>query len=96
MSQKAPYRFRLYIAGEAQNSTQAVANLNAMCREHLPDRHTIEIVDVFKQPERALKESIFMTPTLVKMGPLPVRRIIGTLSQTQPVLQALGLGTPGV
>jgi circadian clock protein KaiB len=95
MRQLAPYRFRLYIAGDAQNSTQAVANLQAICREHLPDRHSIEIVDVFRQPERALKESVFMTPTLVKLGPHPVRRIIGTLSQTQPVLQALGLGTLG-
>jgi circadian clock protein KaiB len=93
MSGHTPYRFRLYIAGDAQNSTQAVANLNALCREYLPGRYSIEIVDVFRQPERALTESVFMTPTLVKLGPLPVRRIIGTLSQTQPVLQALGLGT---
>jgi len=93
MSRHAPYRFRLYVAGDAQNSVQAVANLNALCREHLPNRHTIEIVDVFRQPERALTDSIFMTPTLVKLGPLPVQRIIGTLNQTQPVLDALGLGS---
>jgi circadian clock protein KaiB len=93
MTRYAPYRFRLYVAGDAQNSVQAVANLNALCREHLPNRHTIEIVDVFRQPERALTDSIFMTPTLVKLGPLPVQRIIGTLNQTQTVLDALGLGT---
>jgi circadian clock protein KaiB len=96
MSRGPLYRFRLYVAGDAQNSAQAIANLDALCREHLPDRHTIEIVDVFRQPERALAESIFMTPTLVKLAPHPVRTIVGTLSQTQPVLHALGLGALSV
>jgi circadian clock protein KaiB len=96
MSRRALYRFRLYIAGDAQNSAQAAANLKAICREHLPNQHTIEIVDVFLEPERALAESIFMTPTLIKLGPHPIRRIVGTLSQTQPVLHALGLGTLSV
>jgi circadian clock protein KaiB len=92
MSRGAVYKFRLYVAGDAQNSAQAVANLNALCRENLPNRHTIEVVDVFQEPNRALADSIFMTPTLVKLGPHPVRRIVGTLSQTQPLLHALGLG----
>jgi circadian clock protein KaiB len=96
MSRRALYRFRLYIAGDAQNSALAAANLNALCREHLPNRHTIEVVDVFLEPERALAESILMTPTLIKLGPHPIRRIVGTLSQTQPVLHALGLGTLSV
>jgi circadian clock protein KaiB len=87
----AQYRFRLYIAGEAQNSVQAVANLKALCRAHLPDRHEIEVVDVFREPKRALAEGVLMTPTLVKLAPSPTRRIVGTLSQTEPVLQALGL-----
>lgn len=94
MSRPARFKFRLYIAGDAQNATQAVANLSALCREYLPGRHEIEIVDVFRQPERALADGIFMTPTLVKLAPSPApRRIVGTLSQTQPVLQALGLET---
>jgi circadian clock protein KaiB len=93
MSKGVVFRFRLYVAGDAQNSAQAVANLNALCRAHLPDRHDIEIVDVFREPERALAEGIFMTPTLVKLAPAPVRRIVGTLSKTQPVLRALGLQT---
>jgi circadian clock protein KaiB len=96
MSRGALYTFRLYVAGDAQNSAQAIVNLNALCREHLPNRHAIEIVDVFREPKRALRESIFMTPTLIKLGPHPVRRIVGTLSQTQPVLHALGLGTLSV
>jgi circadian clock protein KaiB len=91
---KATFKFRLYVAGDAQNSAQALANLTALCREHLPDRHDIEIVDVFREPKRALADGILMTPTLVKLAPSPApRRIVGTLSQMQPVLQALGLET---
>jgi circadian clock protein KaiB len=85
------FKFRLYVAGDTQNSAQAVANLTALCRARLPDRHHIEVVDVFREPKRALADGILMTPTLVKLSPSPVRRIVGTLSQTQPVLVALGL-----
>lgn len=85
------FRFRLYVAGDTQNSAQAVANLNALCRARLPDRHHIEVVDVFREPKRALADGILMTPTLVKLAPSPVRKIIGTLSQEQPLLVALGL-----
>jgi circadian clock protein KaiB len=85
------FKFRLYVAGDAQNSAQAFANLTALCRAHLPDRHNIEVVDVFLQPKRALADGIFMTPTLIKLEPSPVKRIVGTLSQTQTVVQAFGL-----
>ncbi|MDD5333234.1 MAG: circadian clock KaiB family protein [Rhodoferax sp.] len=54
-------------------------------------RYEIEVVDVFRQPQRALADAVFMTPTLIKLAPLPQRAIVGTLSQTQTVLQALGL-----
>lgn len=91
MSQPIMFKFRLYVAGDALNSTQALANLTALCRAHLPDRHEIEVVDVFKDPKRALIDGIFMTPALVKLAPSPVRMIVGTLSETQTVLQALGL-----
>jgi len=87
----AKYKFRLYVAGGTPNSAQAMANLKMICRTHLPERHEIEIVDVFREPKRALAESIFMTPTLVKLSPSPVRTILGTLSQTETVLQALDL-----
>jgi circadian clock protein KaiB len=85
------FRFRLYVAGDTQNAAQAIANLTALCRVHLPDRHDIEVVDVFREPKRALADGILMTPTLIKLAPSPVRRIVGTLSHAQPVLQALGL-----
>ena len=85
------HELRLYVAGDAMNSLQAVANLRALCEVHLPNRYTIEIVDVFREPARALADAVFMTPTLIKLGPLPGRRIVGSLSQSQVVLQALRL-----
>ena len=94
MTRRATFRFRLYIAGNTHNSDQAISNLKALCLAYLPDRHDIEVIDIASHPERALVDGIFMTPTLIKLGPLPGRRIVGTLSQTQPVLQALGLDGP--
>lgn len=91
MSRRAMFKFRLYIAGDALNSAQALANLGTLCRAHLAGRHEIEIVDVFRDPKRALADGIFMTPTLIKFAPSPVRMIVGTLSQTQTVLRALAL-----
>jgi circadian clock protein KaiB len=91
MSRRVKFKFLLYIADDAQNSALAVANLTALCEAHLHDRHDIEIVDVFQEPKRALADGIFMTPTLIKLSPRPVRRIVGILSQTLPVLQSLGL-----
>lgn len=85
------FKFRLFTAADTQNSAQAIANLKTLCEAHLPGRHEIEIVDVFREPERALAEGIFMTPTLVRFAPSPAVRIVGTLSDRQPVLQALGL-----
>ena len=91
MSRRATFQFRLYVAGATQNSAAAIANLKALCETHLRDRHRIEIVDVFRAPKRALADGILMTPTLMKLSPPPARRVVGTLSQTEPVLQALGL-----
>ena len=86
------FKFRLYVAGDAQNSAQAVTNLTALCRLYLRNRHQIELVNVFREPKRALADGILMTPTLVKLSPSPApTRIVGTLSQRQPLLQALGL-----
>jgi circadian clock protein KaiB len=91
VSQRKIFKFRLYVAADSLNSVQAIANLGALCREYLPGRHEVEIVDVFREPRRALDEDIRMTPTLLKVSPSPARRIVGTLSQTQRVLDTLGL-----
>ena len=91
MIRRSMYKFRLYVADDTMNSAQAAANLHALCQSHLPDRHEIEIVDVFKEPQRAILEGIRMTPTLLRLAPLPIRRIVGTLVDTQRVLETLGL-----
>ena len=92
--QPVKFKFCLYVAEHTQNSMQARANLIALCKTHLAGQYEIEVVDVLRQPKRALDDGIMMTPTLVKLGPLPVRRIVGTLSQTRPIMQALGLEIP--
>lgn len=87
------YKFRLYIAGDTQNSILTIANLSALCEAHLPSRYKIEVVDVLREPKRALTDGIFMTPTLVKLAPRPVQKIIGTLSDSVRISQLLGLET---
>lgn len=91
MSPRVLYKFRLFVADDTLNSAQASVNLAALCKAHLAGRHEIEIVDVFVEPKRALQDGIFLTPTLIKLSPLPVRRIVGTLSEPLTVLRALGL-----
>ena len=91
MKKRILFRFRLYIAGQAQNSILAVANLTALCRTHLSDHCEIEVVDVFHEPERALEDGVFLTPTLIKLLPMPVKCIVGSLSHMQTVLLTLGL-----
>jgi circadian clock protein KaiB len=93
MNRRIIFKFRLYVATGTLNSTQAMINLSALCRAHLAGRHEIEVVDVFREPQRALAEEIRMTPTLLKLTPHPAKRIVGSLSQTQRVLETLGFGT---
>jgi circadian clock protein KaiB len=93
MKRASSFSFRIYVAGDAVNSAQALINLQALCRAHLPGRHSIEVVDVFRHPRRALADGIFMTPMLLKLAPGPPRRIVGTLGETAAVLQALDLQT---
>jgi circadian clock protein KaiB len=92
MSRAPKVKFRLYISGNTENSSQALSNLTTLCEKHLANRHEIEIVDVFRDPGRALVDRVFMTPTLVKLSPAPVQRIVGTLAQTPSLIQSLGLG----
>jgi len=82
---------RLYVAGDGPHSALAIVNLKAFCLAHLPERHEIEIVDVLTDQRRALADGVMLTPLLVKVSPTPVRRVVGTLSKLEPMLQALGL-----
>ena len=83
---------RLYIVGGAPNSLQAIANLAAICRDYLKDGHRLEVVDVLKQPQRAMAEGVIVTPSLAKLSPLPAASVVGNLSDKEKVLLALGLG----
>ena len=82
-------RLRLYTAGHAPNSVRAIANCRAICDEHFPSGHELEIVDLLEHPTRAVADGIIVTPTLLKLFPLPLQRVIGSLSDTNQVLQAL-------
>ncbi len=82
---------RLYIAGDAPNSLQAIANLQAICQEYLKDVHKLEVVDVLENPRRAMAEGVLVTPSLAKVSPLPAANVIGNLSDKAKVLLALGL-----
>lgn len=92
MNSRTIFKFRLYVAGNSLNAIIAIANLNKLCREHLEGRHLIEVVDVFKSPQRALADQVYMTPLLLRIAPAPVLRIVGNLDHTQRLLVALGLG----
>jgi len=83
---------RLYVAGAGPNSVRALANLDALSRAYGRDCFEIEIVDVLVQPQRALRDHVLVTPTLVKLDPPPVVQIAGDLSERQRVEYALGLG----
>lgn len=82
MSVPTCFVFRLYVAGNTPNSERAKLNLGAICRAHLPGAYKIELVDVMRHPERALRDGIFMTPALIKLAPSPTRMIVGTLERT--------------
>ena len=80
---------RLYVTGNAPNSVSAIANAKAICAEYFASRHELEIVDLLVEPLRALPDGIIVTPTLVKVLPLPVLRIVGNLSDRRHVLLVL-------
>jgi circadian clock protein KaiB len=86
-----PFKFCLYVADNTENSEVARANLAAICARYLPNQFEIEIVDVLRDPSRAVEGGVMMTPTLVKLLPLPERRLVGTLSRTAAVLNTLGI-----
>ena len=80
---------RLYVAGNAPNSLRAVANATAICEEYLTSRYQLEVIDLLKHPRRAMADGIIVTPTLLRLRPLPVQRVIGNLSDTNQVLLTL-------
>jgi circadian clock protein KaiB len=89
------FDLQLYIAGQSPKSILAIENLRRVCDEHLPGRYRIDIIDLLENPELARAAEIIAVPTLVRRLPLPVRTIIGDLSDTDRVLVGLQLRPDG-
>jgi len=81
---------RLYVAGNAPNSVIAIANIEAICDVNFPAAHEIQIVDMLQNPLQALADGVIVTPTLLRVSPLPACRVIGNLSDSAQVLRMLG------
>jgi circadian clock protein KaiB len=79
----------LYVTGTSPRTKIAIENLNRICGQELEGRYEVEIVDVLEHPQRAEDERILATPTLIKKLPLPLRRVIGDLSDKEKVLLGL-------
>ena len=85
------YLLRLYVTGMTSRSSRAVSNLKAICEEHLEGRYDLEVIDIYQQPVLTKGEQIIAAPTLIKKLPLPMRRIIGDMSNRGRVLLGLDL-----
>ena len=89
------WNLRLYVAGQTPKSVRAFANLKAMCEEHLKGRYLIEVIDLRKNPHLARGDQIVAIPTLVRRLPLPLRTIVGDLSNSMLMLVGLDLRKVG-
>jgi circadian clock protein KaiB len=85
------WELRLYVAGQTAKSLRAFANLKRICEEHLDGQYRIEVIDLLRNPQLAKGDQILALPTLVRNLPVPVRKIIGDLSDTERVLVGLDL-----
>ena len=85
------YVLRLYVTGMTSRSARAVKNLQAICDEYLEGRYDLEVIDIYQQPVLVKGEQIIAAPTLIKKLPLPMRRIIGDMSNRDQVLLGLDL-----
>lgn len=85
------YILRLYVTGSTPQSVQAITNIKKICEEHLKGRYDLEVIDLYQKPTLAQGEQIIAAPTLIKQLPLPLRRIIGNMSNLERVLVGLDL-----
>lgn len=90
-SEEGKYVFRLYVTGNTPQSARAIANLTRLCEDRLAGRYEIAVVDLYQSPEEAEGQQIIAAPTLVKELPLPLRRLVGDLSNRNRVLLALDI-----
>src|SRR5271157_3810407 len=85
------WELRLYVAGQTPKSIAAFANLKKICEEHLKGQYTIEVIDLIENPKLAKGDQILAIPTLVRKLPVPIRKIIGDLSNTERVVIGLDI-----
>lgn len=85
------YILKLYVAGKLPKSVCAIANLKKICEEKLHGRYELEVIDLYQQPQLVKREHIVALPILIKKSPLPMRRIIGDMSNKERVLVVLDL-----
>jgi circadian clock protein KaiB len=90
----ANWVLRLYVTGMTRHSLDAIANLKSICADLLPGRHDLSVVDIRQQPGLAREDHVVAAPTLIKSGPLPVRRLIGGLADRARVVRDLDLDDP--
>ncbi len=89
--EKEMYVLRLYITGTTPKSLSAISNIKKICEEHLQGRYDLEVVDIYQQPSLAAGEQIIAVPTLIKKLPLPLRKLIGDMSNAEHILLGLDL-----
>jgi circadian clock protein KaiB len=89
------YSLCLYVSGSTSKSALAVTNVKRFCERYLKDRYDLKVIDVFQQPDLARHEGLVALPTLIKRLPLPLRRLIGDLSDQESVLLGLDLKEVG-
>jgi circadian clock protein KaiB len=88
---RAKYILRLYVTGMTPKSTQAIANVQKLCEKHLAGCYELKVIDIYQQPKLAKGEQIIATPTLIKKLPLPLRRLIGDMSDKERFLVGVDL-----
>ena len=85
------YILRLYVTGMTPKSTRAITNVRKLCEKHLTGRYELDVIDIYQQIKLAKGEQIIATPTLIKTLPLPIRKLIGDMSDTERFLVGIGL-----
>ena len=85
------YKLRMFVTGASPNSAKAITNIKNICETHLSGIYDLEIIDIYQEPLKAQTEQVIALPMLVKSSPLPLKRLIGDMSDTKKVLKALGL-----
>jgi circadian clock protein KaiB len=89
------WELRLYVTGQSPNSIRAIENLRHTCEEHMPGHYRIEVVDLLENPKLAVNDQILAVPTVVRKLPVPIRKIVGDLSDTDRLLVGLQVRVPG-